>query len=468
LTLLFVTVITFAVTNILPGNVALLILGPNATDQSIQALQSQLGLDQPLYIQYVDWMVGLVQGDMGTSLRFGEPVAGLIAEKLGRSLLLATAATAIAVLFAIPLGVISAVKQNELPDLLASMFGFIGISIPIFLWGLVFILVFAVWFGLFPTGGYVPPSEDPVATLTHLVLPASSMGFALTAYIMRMTRSSMLEVLSEEYINLARAKELGGNTIVENRSGASGRTGMNYLSTQDPDGYSLIAQYLPTTILGAALFDTQYDPSTLTPMGTVDAGYSVLVAPAGRYEDLNDMMAQLGDGEFTMASTGTGSTTHFSGVSVLDSLGIDYRNQVTAVPFDSGSEAGAAAASGDVDIAYSSSDLTGLVQDGRLDVLLVDRPTPSPRYPDAPTANDISEWDIPVVAGEMAIHGPPGVEDAPVSAVSDAIVAACQDEEYQEFVENNGLSVVGVGAEETQTKMDDLQAAASRYRELTQ
>ena len=263
-------------------------------------------------------------------------------------------------------------------------------------------------------------------------------------------------------------EELGGSTVVENRSGASGRTGMNYLSTQDPDGYSLIAQYLPTTILGAALFDTQYDPSTLTPMGTVDAGYSVLVAPEGRYEDLNDMMAQLGDSEFTMASTGTGSTTHFSGVSVLDSLGVDNRTQVTAVPYDSGSEAGAAAASGDVDIAYSSSDLTGLVQDGRLDVLLVDRPNPSPRYPDAPTVNDISEWDIPVVAGEMAIHGPMGVEDGPVSAVSDAIVAASQNGEYQEFVESNGLSVVGVGAEETQAKMDELQAAADRYRELTQ
>lgn len=214
LTLLFVTVITFAVTNILPGDVALLILGPNATEQSIEALQSQLGLNKPLYVQYVDWVLGLLQGDMGTSLRFGDPVAQLIAEKLGRSLLLATAATLIAVVFALPLGIVAAVKQNELPDLFASMFGFIGISIPIFLWGLVFILVFAVWLNLFPTGGYVPPSEDPIATLQHLVLPASAMGFALTAYIMRMTRSSMLEVMSEEYINLARAKGMTQRVVV--------------------------------------------------------------------------------------------------------------------------------------------------------------------------------------------------------------------------------------------------------------
>ena len=214
LTLLFVTLITFVVTTILPGNVALLILGPNATDKSIHALQAQMGLDKPLYVQYIDWVLGLLQGDMGTSLRFGDPVVSLIAEKLPRSLLLAGAATVIAVVLALPLGVIAAVKQNDMPDLLASMFGFIGVSIPIFLWGLVFILVFAVWLNVLPTGGYVPPSEDPMGTLTHLILPASAMGFALTAYIMRMTRSSMLEVMSEEYIKLARSKGMTQRVIV--------------------------------------------------------------------------------------------------------------------------------------------------------------------------------------------------------------------------------------------------------------
>ncbi|RLM40491.1 ABC transporter permease, partial [Haloarcula sp. Atlit-47R] len=96
----------------------------------------------------------------------------------------------------------------------ASMFAFVGISMPIFLWGLVCILVFAVWLNLFPTGGYVSPSDDLVGSLTRLVLPAGAMGFALTAYIMRMTRSSMLEVLIEEYINLARAKGMSQRVIV--------------------------------------------------------------------------------------------------------------------------------------------------------------------------------------------------------------------------------------------------------------
>ncbi len=213
-TLFFITLIAFAVTNILPGDVALLILGPNATEQSLEALQTQLGLNRPLYVQYIDWVIGLLQGNMGESLRFGEPVMTLIAERLPRSLMLAVAATLIAVVLSVPLGVYAAINQNKAPDVSASMFAFVGISMPIFLWGLVFILVFAVWLNLFPTGGYVAPSEDLVGSLQRLALPAGAMGFALTAYIMRMTRSSMLEVLSEEYIKLARAKGMSQRVIV--------------------------------------------------------------------------------------------------------------------------------------------------------------------------------------------------------------------------------------------------------------
>ncbi|WP_435320546.1 ABC transporter permease [Haloarchaeobius sp. TZWSO28] len=221
-TLLLVTVITFAVTNILPGDVALLILGPNASDEKVAALQQQLGLNKPLYAQYFDWLTGLLTGDLGTSLKFqGESVSALIVEKLPRSLMLAVAATGVAVVLSIPLGIIAAYRQNDWPDFLASTFGFVGVSIPIFLWGLVFILVFAIWpaqyFGIdfFPTTGYAAPSEEGWGmTLRHLALPATSMGFALTAYIMRMTRSSMLEVLSEEYVKLARAKGMSEWVVV--------------------------------------------------------------------------------------------------------------------------------------------------------------------------------------------------------------------------------------------------------------
>lgn len=216
-TLLFVTLITFVVTNVLPGDVAVLILGPNASEASLQALRADLGLNQPLWKQYLDWVWSLLHLDLGRSLRFSEPVWGLIAEKLPRSLLLAVTATAFAVVLSLPLGVIAAVKQNEPADVAASTFGFVGVSIPIFLWGLVFILVFAVWLNLFPTGGFVAPSEAENGWLTtgrHLVLPAASMGFALTAYVMRMTRSSMLEELGEEYVKLARAKGMSERVVV--------------------------------------------------------------------------------------------------------------------------------------------------------------------------------------------------------------------------------------------------------------
>lgn len=214
ITLFLVTILTFVFTNVLPGNVAVLILGPEATEESLRALEQQLGLNRPLYIQYFDWITGLLQGDLGTSLRYGEPVGALIYEDLGKSLLLAGSATFVAVFLAVPLGVVASVYQNKWPDFLASTFAFAGISIPGFLWGLVLIFILSLTLNIFPTSGYVPLSEDPIAAVYHLVLPASALGFALTAYIMRMTRSSMLEVLKEEYIQLAEAKGLNEQLVV--------------------------------------------------------------------------------------------------------------------------------------------------------------------------------------------------------------------------------------------------------------
>ncbi|WP_137290416.1 ABC transporter permease [Natronorubrum halophilum] len=213
-TLFLVSLITFGLTNVLPGNVALLILGPNATEQSIAQLEAQLGLDQPLYVQYFEWITGLLTGDMGTSLRYNTPVADQIALRLPRSLLLAISATIISVSLSIPLGIIAAVKKNTPADLTASMLAFVGLSLPIFLWGLVFIYVFALTLGGFPTRGYVSPLVDPLASLHFLALPASAMGVALTAYIMRMTRSSMIDELSEDYVEFARSKGLSERSVV--------------------------------------------------------------------------------------------------------------------------------------------------------------------------------------------------------------------------------------------------------------
>lgn len=214
ITLLLVTIITFAITNIIPGNVALLILGPNASDEALRQLEMRLGLNQPLYVQYLEWLFGMLRGDMGTSLRYNEPVIDQIALRLPRSLALSGAAAAIAVSLSLPLGVVAAIRKNDPVDIGASMIAFVGLSLPIFLWGIVFLFIFSFTLGLFPTGGYVSFFEDPVAAFHRLVLPASAMGFALTAYIMRMTRSSMIDELSKDYVSFARSKGMDERTVV--------------------------------------------------------------------------------------------------------------------------------------------------------------------------------------------------------------------------------------------------------------
>jgi len=212
--LFLVSVMVFSLTQILPGDVALMILGRNATPEALETLRMKLGLNRPLYVQYLDWLTDLLRGEMGTSLRFERPVTALIMEKLPRSLLLAFAATALSIVIAIPLGTIAAVRQNKKTDTLASGFAFLGLSVPEFMWGLLFILVFAIYIPIFPTSGYVSPLEQPIGGLRHLALPALSLAIILVAYIMRMTRSSMVDVLQEEYIRLAEAKGMSQRVII--------------------------------------------------------------------------------------------------------------------------------------------------------------------------------------------------------------------------------------------------------------
>jgi peptide/nickel transport system permease protein len=214
-TLLLLTVVIFALTNVLPGDAAVVALGGQAgNEEALDAMRERLGLNQPLYAQYLDWVGGALRGDLGESLRFDQEVSALVADKLSRSLFLAGAATVVSIGVSIPLGVYAAVNKNEPEDVAASFISFAGISVPEFLWGLVLILVFAVYLDIFPTGGYVSPLVDPLGALYHVTLPALSLGITLSAYMMRMTRSSMIEVLREEYIQLARAKGLSRRAVV--------------------------------------------------------------------------------------------------------------------------------------------------------------------------------------------------------------------------------------------------------------
>lgn len=213
-TLFGASVITFALVNVLPGDVAVMILGTSGSQEQVEVLRQQLGLNQPVYIRYLDWIVGVLQGDMGRSLRFGDPVATLIAQRFPASAFLAVSALAIAVVVAIPMGIVAAVEQNTWKDFLTSVAAFTGISLPNFFWGMVLILLIASYASLLPPSGYVSPFADPVAAIQHVLLPAGALGFSLMAHITRMTRSSLIEELRSGYIELAKMKGLSNRRIV--------------------------------------------------------------------------------------------------------------------------------------------------------------------------------------------------------------------------------------------------------------
>jgi peptide/nickel transport system permease protein len=213
-TLFGASVVTFVLTNVLPGDVAVMILGTRADSEQIEILRQQLGLNRPLYVQYLDWIVSVLQGDLGESLRFGDPVATLLAQRLPASAFLAFSALTIAVIVAIPLGVVAAVERNTWKDFLTSVGAFTGISLPNFFWGMVLILLLARYVPILPPSGYVSPLEDLPGAFAHVLLPAGALGFSLMAHLTRMTRSSLIEELRSGYVELARMKGLSSRRIV--------------------------------------------------------------------------------------------------------------------------------------------------------------------------------------------------------------------------------------------------------------
>ena len=213
-TLIGVSIVTFGLTNIIPGDVAVLIVGTQGSQEQLEIIRQQLGLNRPLYVQYLDWALGVLAGDLGNSLRFGDPVASLIMQRLPASTVLAFSAMIVAVAISIPLGVIAAMEENTWKDFGASTAAFIGISLPGFFWGIVLILIFARYAGLFPPAGYISPAEDPLGTLRHITLPAVALGFGLMAHLTRMTRSSLIGELRSGYVTLAESKGLSERRIV--------------------------------------------------------------------------------------------------------------------------------------------------------------------------------------------------------------------------------------------------------------
>lgn len=205
LTLWLASLVVFLVLEVLPGDPALLMLGTEARDDTLAALRAQMGLDRPAAERYVAWVAGLLRGEFGTSYTYGVPVGGLIADRLQVTAPLALLALAIAVAIAIPMGVFAAARHGKAGDYGVMAFSQLGVAIPNFWFGILLILVFAVWLGWFRSGGF-PGWGEPAAAMRSLLLPALALALSEAAILARVTRSAVLETMREDYVRTARAK----------------------------------------------------------------------------------------------------------------------------------------------------------------------------------------------------------------------------------------------------------------------
>ena len=210
-TVLLVTVIVFVVMRLIPGDPALAILSADDaayTEQELAELRAELGTDRPIVVQYFDWMSGLIRGDFGTSFWWNGPVMDRLGERIPVTIELAILGIALAVVCAVPLGVVSAIKPDSPIDYVSRIFTLVGISIPTFFSGILLTLILIRAFGWLPPLGYENIWDDPWANIKQMMLPALALGFYDMAFIARVTRSSMMEILREDYMRTARSKGL--------------------------------------------------------------------------------------------------------------------------------------------------------------------------------------------------------------------------------------------------------------------
>jgi peptide/nickel transport system permease protein len=213
-TLFFVSVLIFAMQQMLPGDPALILAGEERDEQALQEIRARYKLDQPIPVQYFYWITGVLRGDLGESMRIQRPVVELVLEKLPVTLQLGGMAFVIACLIGIPMGVLSAVKKDGPLDYIANGVALWGLSTPNFWLGIMLILLFSVQLGLLPPSGYVSLREDFWQSLKTTIMPAFVLGNAIAAILMRHTRSAMLQVLSQDYVRTARAKGLVERIVV--------------------------------------------------------------------------------------------------------------------------------------------------------------------------------------------------------------------------------------------------------------
>ncbi len=212
--ILLITIFTFALISAAPGGPSIL-LDPNMTPEDTERLRALYGLDRPVYEQYLRWLWQTVQGNLGYSLGVGRPVSELIARALPATLILSGSALAVAILFAIPLGIIAAVRQNSWLDRMLTTVSFFGLSLPVFWFGLMLIIMFAVLLRWLPAGGMLTPGKGSLADLgLHLILPVIALSTGIVAELVRYTRSSMIGVLGQDYVRTARAKGVAEPVVI--------------------------------------------------------------------------------------------------------------------------------------------------------------------------------------------------------------------------------------------------------------
>lgn len=206
--LVLVSLMSFAIIWLVPGDPTAAFLDTSATPEQVERLRRELGLDQPVIVQMLDWYGRILHGDLGHSILLNRSVTAAILERLPVTLSLAGIALVLALMTGVLAGIVAAVNHNRWPDQVVMTAALIGLSVPDFWLGIILILLLAVKLGLFPTGGYVPLSQDPLGWLASIFMPAMTLAVIQVGFIARMTRASMLEVLNQDFIRTADAKGL--------------------------------------------------------------------------------------------------------------------------------------------------------------------------------------------------------------------------------------------------------------------
>lgn len=213
--LFLVSVAVFSLIHLTPGDPVTIMLGEERNQEIIDATRRDLGLDQPVPIQYAAWLGRVLQGDLGRSIRSKQPVSDLIAQRLPATMQLAVFSIVLALAIALPAGIISAVKRGTALDVVATTVSLLGVAVPSFFLGILLIFVLSLQLRWLPPTGYISPFTDPAMNLKLMIMPAITLGAGAAAVITRIARSSLLEVLDQEYVRTARAKGLRESLVVQ-------------------------------------------------------------------------------------------------------------------------------------------------------------------------------------------------------------------------------------------------------------